>query len=331
MLYWAHRAVVHPRDPKEASVSVQSLHTMGVGDIVDESFRLLRAYFVPFVGIMAVLQVPRQIILTLVSLSSPPDFTFQGGLSSGGEGAPVLPTVSPGWLAASSLGGLISLLLGVLLTGALAVAISRAYLAQPVSIAGVYAAALPKLGTLLLAGIIAVILVVMLWFGLGAAVALLTTVVAVTRVSGLILLVGLVATIAAISLFCRIVVGWVLVPQVIMLENRPALASFGRSVNLVAGYRWKTAGVLLLSWLLLVVLLLVPTALLGWVLGLAHLDATAIDLIVNLAQLVLTVVATPIPLAATTLLFYDLKIRKEAFDLEMLADQLRREPASLPL
>jgi len=50
-------------------------------------------------------------------------------------------------------------------------------------------------------------------------------------------------------------------------------------------------------------------------------------LISNLVTLILTIVAIPINMTGQTLLYFDLRIRKEAFDIEVMASNLARESA----
>jgi len=295
---------------------------MGVGDILDETFRLLRRYLVAFVGIAAVLEIPRQVIFTAITLSAPAPILINRSVTGLATTAAALPQISGAWVAATAVGTVISLLLGILVNGALAVAISQGYLGRQVSIGAAYAVAWRRLGTLLAAGLLAIIFFVLLYAAVLAAPLLVFGLLSVLRLTALGVVALIVGLIGGLVVFLRIVVGWTLVSQVVVLEHSPALAAFRRSAALVAGYRWKTIGVLVVSWLLLAVLLTVPTILSGALFGLGHVDATAAALLNGLIGLVFGVVLTPIPLAATTLLFYDLKIRKEAFDLEMLAGQL---------
>jgi len=295
---------------------------MGVGDILDETFRLLRRYLVAFVGIAAVLEAPRRVILTVITMSAPAPIWVNRSVTGLATTSSALPQISAAWVAATIVGTVISLLLGILVNGALAVAISQGYLGRQVSIGAAYAVAWRRLGTLLAAGLLAIIFSVLLYAAVLAAPLLVFGLLSVLRLTALGVVALIVGLIGGLVVFLRIVVGWVLVPQVVVLEHSSALAAFRRSAALVAGYRWKTIGVLVVSWLLLGVLLTVPTILSGALFGLGHLNATVVTLLNGLIGLVFGVVLTPIPLAATTLLFYDLKIRKEAFDLEMLAGQL---------
>jgi hypothetical protein len=62
--------------------------------------------------------------------------------------------------------------------------------------------------------------------------------------------------------------------------------------------------------------------------GLAN--ETAGVAIIQLFTVVGTVLVTPISSAATILLYYDLRIRKEGFDLEQLAQRLDPGPFAVP-
>ena len=305
----------------------RTVQAMGVGDIIDESFRLLRANFVTVVGITAVTLVPLGLLFLVLGIGSvglsSRNFTTSGG-------AAIDTAALTGLIVGSLFAVILTLLLTVLSNAALAVAISNSYLGRRVSIGSSYTVAFGRAGALLLSGVLTIVFVVLLWFaivivsfGLAALLAALSA-----NVLGVVL--GVVAGFATFALFLRIVISWVLVPQAVVLERSAAMAAFSRSAGLITGHRWKAAGVLLISLLLLAILQGVPALLVGALLRTAHVDATVVTLIDNLLQLVFNVVLSPIPLAATTLLFYDLKIRKEAFDLEMLAAQLSHEPSALP-
>ena len=209
---------------------------MGVGDILDETFRLLRRYLGAFVGIAAVLEIPRQVMTTAITLSVPAPIWITRSVASLTTTSSALPQISGGWAAAMAVDTVVSLLLGILVNGALAVAISQGYLGRQVSIGGAYAVAWRRLGTLLAAGLLVIIFFAPLYVAALAASVLVFSLLVVLRLTAL----GVVALIGGLVVFLRVVVGWALVSQVVVLEHSTALAAFRRSAALVAGYRWKT-------------------------------------------------------------------------------------------
>ncbi|MCI0588971.1 MAG: hypothetical protein L0323_19280 [Planctomycetes bacterium] len=113
------------------------------------------------------------------------------------------------------------------------------------------------------------------------------------------------------ALFC--------VNAAVVLEGKSVLGSFQRSKDLTAGFRKKVLWIIGLS------------SIIGWVWG-ALVGAAAgwLDLTTSTLT-VLTHAAnaffTPFHAVVTILLYYDLRIRKEAFDLEVLAREMGRPTA----
>ena len=80
----------------------------------------------------------------------------------------------------------------------------------------------------------------------------------------------------------------------------------------------------------MVILTSIPTLVIGAIIGSSAGSLSARLLIIGIVGLIVGVLARPIPIAATTLLFYDLKIRKEAFDLEAMVQQAGVPPPIVP-
>lgn len=262
---------------------------MGIGDILDETFRLYRENFLLFLATAAVLEVPAQIINTLLSLARPAVTTIVPGQG-----------ITPAQTSAATTGGLIGVVAGlitafagVFITAALAVVVSNRYLGRLTTVGEAYRATLNRLGPLLVTTIWAGIRLVLLGFAC--------------------------VVIIGIPFLIYFAVAWSLLPQVVMLENVDRGAS-GRSRELIRGYWWKTLGlyivVAILAYLLVFVILVPVVA------GIfAGAGVTGTRLLTGLATLIFSLLVRPIQTVATTLLFYDLKIRKEAFDLETMAQQ----------
>ncbi len=123
----------------------------------------------------------------------------------------------------------------------------------------------------------------------------------------LIVLAGLLLVVPGIIVAC----GYAVVVQAVVLEDlQAATDALGRSWNLTRGHKWKVffLGVVLFA------LLAVPSAAAGAIT--AFVPAAAV--LVALVQLLIY----PIFSCAFTLFYYDLRVRKEAFDLEHLSHQL---------
>jgi hypothetical protein len=132
---------------------------------------------------------------------------------------------------------------------------------------------------------------------------------------GTIIVVGILLGIAiAIGLFLLIVPGlylmtiWIAVIPAIVLENRGIGESFGRSRELVRGYGWSVFGVIVLTILILIGV--------GIVVGLV-LSPLADWLASLIQQVVANTIVTPFIVAVWTLVYYRLKGREEAAPTEL--------------
>jgi hypothetical protein len=276
------------------------LRPMGIGDILDETFRLYRENFTLFVATCAVLEVPVQIINFLIRLSAPVAVPPTPGQSLTPAQASALAAGS----AASSIGALIAAFAAAIMTAALAVAISNRYLNRSVTVGDAYRATMNRLGPLLLA---------IVWAGVRF------------------ILLGIACVVlVGIPFLIYFAVAWSLLSQVVMLENVGGGGASGRSRELIRGYWWKTLGLLVVTWLLVMILTAIPAAVVGAIAGSGAGSSAAGLLITGIVGLIIGVLVQPIPIAAMTLLFYDLKIRKEAFDLEAMVQQAGAPPPTAP-
>jgi hypothetical protein len=137
--------------------------------------------------------------------------------------------------------------------------------------------------------------------------------------SGLLYGIGLVLFIVpGIIVIC----GLAVTAPAIVLENQPtATAGMGRSWYLTKGNRGKV----FLAFLVAFMLILLPGIALG-AFSVAAASATGSVtsgvILFLVVQAVLQVLAYPFLFVLTTLLYYDLRVRKEAYDLEMLSTSL---------
>lgn len=109
-------------------------------------------------------------------------------------------------------------------------------------------------------------------------------------------------------------IGWfAAVPMTAILEPRGVLGALGRSRTLTKGL-WKHAvGVSALAWVV-VALPSLGASLLAGLLG--------PQIVEQLVQVAASVLLTPFYVAAITVLYFDLRIRKEGYDLELMASRL---------
>ena len=105
---------------------------------------------------------------------------------------------------------------------------------------------------------------------------------------------------------------WGLAGPVAVLERRRAMASLGRSRELVRGLFWHVLGTLVLA---AVLTLIASGVLLVIGLPLSHLPAPAGTALAGLWSAAVRAAVSPYSACVTTLLYFDLRARKEGIDL----------------
>ncbi|HEU4326998.1 MAG TPA: glycerophosphoryl diester phosphodiesterase membrane domain-containing protein [Roseiflexaceae bacterium] len=326
--------------------ALPQLRPMSFTDLIDASFRLYRSNFVTFVGIVAAVQVPIAILQIILQNTLGANYMRALlRLSSGGSAALLAPelltTVLLYFVALILLAFLQVLFLQTLGTGALARAISGSYLGQRIGITEAYrfgtSRFLNLLGAALLVGVCNLIALVV---AVGVPLGLLFVASQSSGSSGAGAAIG--AIVLMVVLFLVYFIGTLVVAsrllfttQAIVLEDHSAINGLRRSWQLSQGSFWRILGILTLITVLVGVLAGIPAGVISFVLNMlagSNLDRMLLAQTVNL---VLTyagnILAMPLQFAIFTLLYYDLRVRKEAFDLELRSQQIQPAPETQAL
>lgn len=268
-----------------------NLHPMTLGELLDRTFTLYKKHFWLFAGIMA---------FPFLAL-----FLCQVGFVGLTRIAIATPrTVSPGILAGAVAGlggGALFFVLYLVLIGAAQAAtifaVSDLYLGRDATVRGSYRRVRGKIGRVLL---------VMFLTGLLVA-------------GGFILLI-----VPGIILALRTPVA---VPAA-MLEDLPAGQSIRRSMHLTKGHASQVAWIFLLVTVLSVVVTLAFEFPVGLLAGGSKPQALSLGLLVvqQFSGFLSRVLIGPIGTIAFSLLYYNLRVRKEAFDLQHLMASLGSSP-----
>jgi hypothetical protein len=314
---------------------------MSIGDMLDTAFRLYRQHFLTFIGIVALLQVPMAVVQFLVqyffgntALTNWLRFTSRPPIVRPGQNPlDLFPFGELLTIAAISLAlsAVQFLLIRNLITGALSNAISRYYTGQPISILGAYSFGLRRFLSLIGASLVTFLIglalaAVIVGCSFGSMAALFTganrSATALAAALVVLLLIGLFVLfgLAALFFYTRLLV----TTQAIVLEGLGPLAGLGRSWRLVAGAFWRTLGILVLMGILSYIIAAVPATVVSFALtigsGNALNNLVRNQIITTLLAELGQIVMLPLQLAIYTLLYYDLRIRKEGYDLELIAE-----------
>jgi len=283
---------------------------MGFGDILDEAFDLYKNNFVLLVGIAALFYMPIQFI----------------------SGMTVLPllnqlqtTTSPANIDWAKLLGS-SLALGALflmgyaaVMGAFTHAVSRRYLDEPTTISKSYGFIFRRLWALLLTIILSTLAIMGPFFvamavGAGA-------MAAAGPVVGVILFVLLLIGAAVFTILASLRLPFVTAAFVV--EGLRPVAALKRSWQLATGNAGRIFGVTFVAGLIVAIVSSILKAPVQWLLMASITAGSTSALAINSAvDAVLSSVLGPITSIVLILLYYDLRIRKEGFDLQMLARDL---------
>jgi hypothetical protein len=208
-----------------------------VADILETAFDLYRRHWVTLVQLVAIVVVPLTFLQFLLADA------FSESVVIGPDGQPTIDEgLGAGLIGSSVVVGFVSLLINMLLTGAIAWAVATILVGREPNLAESYRFGYRRIWSILL----------------------------VTVLSGLAVLAGLILfVIPGIFVFVRLFAS---VPAVVV-EGRRGTDALSRSWNLVKGYGWPVFGALavtlLLSWIVTVILS-IPAGdsfLAGWIFG----------------------------------------------------------------
>jgi len=327
-------AVTVGYDDTDQPVSLVELRPMDVGDILDNTIRIYR--FVPWV-----------LILTYAIIAGLPVFLQQstgqfvtnvitealGMMNPSNPGTEFLNVFqSADFYVASGimvLGMFLMFFLAPMAQAAMVYIVSETILGRETTIADSIRAILPKVGTIILAYIVVGIIILITYspiiLSMGIFFARPADQNAVLTALGLIWL----YPVSAVVLLW-LTVKFLFIPHSVILDDLGAVDAFKRSFNLVTGYWWRTFGIyILISFIVGIIVALLQQGVAVVNLGLnqlPHILPLAIVGIGGLLMTVISIVIQPIGIIATTLLYYDLRIRKEGFDLLHLASALAKKP-----
>ena len=201
--------------------------------------------------------------------------------------------------------------------GAMTLAAGDAYFGREVSAASALRGALSKGGTLVLSNILR-----MLTIG-GAAVVGGIVIALLGRANGAIaVLLIVVLSVLMLLLFARLFA----TTNAVVFENSGASESLNRSFALSKDSAWRIFGVILLSY----VVLIVAQIAIGLTVQVVISTILRSPVVASMVGNVIGALLYPFLSIALMVLYFDQRIRKEGYDLDVLSDGLPKSPAPLP-
>ncbi|MFN2521419.1 MAG: hypothetical protein ABR525_10290 [Candidatus Limnocylindria bacterium] len=296
------------------SRSVPALRPLGVGDVIDRAITIYRRRPLLFIALAAVPSLALGIGSALLGLAITRALAPVGPLLTPGATDPAaltrVATAISGIAAFLVIFVVMAVVVGAVQSGALVDAAAARYLARQSTIGSSFRAGLRASLRLIGSGLLGVLAVLVLWTLLIIAMAVIQNGAAIA----LLAIFGVVATFFLLA-------SWLIAPAVATLEGTGPLSTLRRSWHLSSGHRWRVLGLLFLLLVLQVILgVLLSTVLLATVVA----DPTVRTVLQQVANLAVSILWAPIQWATFTVLYYDLRVRKEAFDLQLAAEALPR-------
>ncbi|HVM12232.1 MAG TPA: hypothetical protein VM638_07140 [Actinomycetota bacterium] len=273
---------------------------MRAGQVLDAGVNLYRLHFRTLMPLVAVVVIPVELLTLLISLQVP---SSRAAL-----------VVQIGVIV------LIALFSVALMTAAVLRTAADAYIGQPPRIGSALRFALTRVHS---------ILWVSLLVGLLVLIPMIPTVVAALARApdALVVILGIAGAAGVIA----IAVTFMFAPPIVVVDDVRGSRALGRSRMLTRGFRWRIFGTLLLAYLL--------AAVVAFVIALPFTPLTQGEITgelttggwiaVSIRDSLTQIITTPFTTVVTVLLYFDARVRKEALDLEIMAQQLG-EPAGEP-
>lgn len=267
-----------------------ALRPRRVGEILDASIKLYTRNARTLMGAAAVVVVPLQVVLAvvLVSIYSRGD-EIPTGFSNVFKAVPA--TDASARAGAGAISTLISILTIAFVSAACVHAVSSAYLDQPLSIGESV-----RFGARRVLPLLAML--ILMYVGLTVAFVLLI--------------------IPGVWLYAM----WGVATPSLLIEHLGPFRALGRSFRLVKGRWGPTAGVLLVAFLMTTILSSIVSGILTAIALTSNPSIGFAVLITLLSGVVSGLIVQPFQATVVTVLYYDLRVRHEGYDLQLLAAQL---------
>jgi len=123
---------------------------------------------------------------------------------------------------------------------------------------------------------------------------------------------------------------WSVSAPALLIEGLSPFSALDRSRQLVKGRWFPTAGVLLATVVIVGLVSAALDALVGGGFVSGQPSVLAAVALLTLAGTIASIIATPFTATVWTILYYDLRLRREGYDADLLAEQLGHPAGSLP-
>ena len=296
-----------------------ALRPLSTSQLLDRTFFLYRKNFVLFAGVGAIAPTLLVVMqLGFAALGFPPQ---PGRRQSPPEQVLVLALL---WFICYML---VVVLGNAIASGATVHAVSKTHLGEPVTIAESYKKVLSRFGTVLLI-ILMVFVGQSILGGAGGGIAGVLGAVLIPSVSGFLLVLAwvVIILIAALGVLAGFYIyfRFSLAVPAALIEGVGPVRAMKRSFSLAKGSLWRIFLLYFLAWVVAVGLALafaIPARIVAAVFVLKKAFFLAL-IVQQLGSVIAGVLAGPIGPIAVALVYYDQRVRKEAFDLQLMMQSI---------
>lgn len=285
------------------------LRPMDMGEILDGALTIFRRHFGQFMRLSILVVWLPTLIVVYLKVRFNGDPTAMVGLFQDHTAAVILTGLALVivWVACAL----------VLQAGTISI-ISDSYLGKEPTVGSALRLGAARIGPLLLVAISKGLIIVLVYIGGALGIALLAVVGRLMGQVGSFLFI-FVGVIGLIWLVIYVACAYGVTSSVVVLENLDSsFDAFGRSWGLTKDARLKVFGAAVVAWLISALLPQGAVAVIAAAVG----PQSASQPILVVVSSLLSVVLAPILPCVLTLLYYDLRVRREAFDLQILGQQL---------
>jgi hypothetical protein len=298
----------------------RTLESKSLKDILIETFAIYKSNFLRLIAIVAIVQVP-MVVLSIIANLLMPVYAELGTEAT----SPFMPLL---WIPIS----LAFLVASVLMGGAIIHAVSEQYFNQSINIGRAYSFAWHRMGDMFWA----VVLVCLAMAGIFLATILISVIIAaaVGGISDWLIAFAIAGTLTFALAPAAIYLGitWAFILPTAMLEGCSPTAALAHSSALVKQNWWRVLGIVLL--LLTIVSIIgvifyIPSmpgvatwAITGAITGVYTGLPTGVVTWAIVGNAIGSIISVPIGITGTALLYFDLRVRKQGYSLDALANEL---------
>jgi hypothetical protein len=311
------------------------LRPLTLGELLDRSFRLYRRHFWLFVGLMA---APTLLVLAInMAVLLAPEVIATSAPDIGPDIGPEAVMIAGGILMAAffavAMGAYFLLYLATL--GAITVAVSELSLDRPATIASTYSYVRQYIGRLALLMILVALRLIALFIAIMIPLAIISVGVGVASVGlggvagdlgpPIAAVVVVLGTLAAMFATFLISLRYSVAVPALVLESVTATEAIRRSVLLIRGYYWRAAIIVVFAMVITYAAMAIfqmPFLIGAYTAGPESRAAFWLNLVGGVSGAIGGAVTGPVMIIALALLYYDLRIRKEGLDLQIMMASL---------